>query len=124
MPISQPRLEKLPIEELKASWPRSWATWFTEVWQAVYGWRRTYFGSKTHDFGSINSQSQAVTTVTITGVRATGANVQVTPETPTDGIIVDGYVSAADTVTIRAHNYTAGALDPAQSVYNVIVYQQ
>lgn len=124
MPISEPSLKPLPVSKDQVIWPPVWGSFFTQVFQALFGWRRTFYASLTHDFGSIATQAQATQTVTVTGARSSGSNVSVTAETPTSGIIVDGYVSAADTVTIRAHNYTSGAVDPAESVYNVIVYQQ
>jgi hypothetical protein len=108
----------------EGEWSQGWRNWFTQVLGAIFGWRSTFTGVKSaHDFSSINAQSQDTTTLTITGV-SSGDAVHVTPVTPTSGILVDGYVSAADTVTIRAHNYTSGSVDPASSDYRVIVFQQ
>lgn len=129
MPISQPRLERLPVtldertKKFEASWPRSWATWFTEAWQAVLGWRVSYYATLTHDFGLIAAQSQATQTVTVTGA-AVGDSVIVRPTTAVNGIIVDGTVTADNTVTVRAVNYSSAGVDPASQVYRVIVLQQ
>ena len=127
MPISTPQLEQLGVKISKGSgtafWPRSWATWFTEVWQAVFGWKKTYTGTLTHDFGSINAQIQATQTLTLTGARV-GDAVLVRPTTAVNGIILDGTVTADNTVTVRAVNYSSGAIDPASQVYRVIVFQQ
>ena len=126
MSISQPLLEPLPVStngKPEAAWPRSWATFFTEVWQAVFGWKKTYYGTKTHDFGSINAQVEATTTLTVTGVRS-GDMVLVRPTTAVNGIITDGTVTADDTVTIRAVNYSSGAINPASQIYRVLVIQQ
>ena len=129
MPISQPRLESLPValeertKELKASWPRSWATWFTETWQALLGWRVSYYATLSHDFGLIPAQSQSTQTVTVTGARS-GDSVFVRPTTAVNGIIVDGTVTAANTVTVRAVNYSAAGIDPATQIYRITVLQQ
>ena len=126
--ISEPNLETLPVRDArgvigKADWPISWATWFTQVWQALLGWKKTYTTTLTHDFGSINTLSQATQTVTITGVRS-GDAVIVRPTTAVNGIILDGTVTANDTVTVRAVNYSSGSIDPASQVYRVLVFQQ
>lgn len=75
----------------------------------------------TLDFPSVASLGQQDLTVTVTGA-ATGNAVQVgLPAAPTSGIAWSAWVSAADTVTVRAHNYTAGAVDPASASYRVTV---
>lgn len=101
----------------------SWAGWFTQVMTALLGWKKTYTASLTHDFGSISAQSQATQTVTVTGAR-TGDAVLVRPTTAVNGIIMDGTVTAADTVTVRAVNYSSGSIDPGSQVYRVVVFQQ
>lgn len=124
--ISEPILQNLPVvgdKNKTAAWTRNWATFFTEIWRALMGWKVSYFATLTHDFGSINAQSQATQTVTVTGARSGGV-VIVRPTTAVNGIILDGTVTAADTVTVRAVNYSSGAIDPASQVYNVIVFQQ
>lgn len=87
------------------------------------GWKSSYYATLTHDFGSISAQSQATQTVTVTGVRS-GDAVLVRPTTAVNGIILDGTVTASDTVTVRAVNYSSGAIDPASQTYLVIVFQQ
>lgn len=123
MSISQPKLEPLKYLNFAIQWPRSWATWFTELWQNGLGWRKTFYETLTHDFGSINAQTEATQTVTVTGVRV-GDAVVVRPTTAVNGIILDGTVSASDTVTVRAVNYSSGSIDPAEQVYRILVFQQ
>ena len=106
-----------------AIWTQPWAAWFTSLWQSVFGWKKTYTGTLTHDFGSIATLSQATQTVTITGARS-GDAVIVRPTTAVNGIILDGTVTADDTVTVRALNYSSGAVDPASQVYRILVFQQ
>lgn len=43
------------------------------------------------------------------------------PAAPTAGFTFMGFVSAADVVTVRAHNCTAGTVDPASATYRVVV---
>lgn len=124
MPIGQPPLQStLPVMREMAVWPKPWGNFFTSLWQAIFGWSHTFSGSLTHDFGLIAAQSQSTTTLTITGV-AVGDAVIVRPTTAVNGIVLDGTVTAANTVTIRAVNYSAAGIDPASQIYNVIVFQQ
>lgn len=69
------------------------------------------------DFGSINAAASADLTITVTGA-AVGDSVSVgLAAAPTAGIVFQGFVSAADTVTIRATNITASPVDPlAQTI--------
>ena len=123
MSISSPSLQQLPVVGNKANWTRTWSTWFSEVWQALAAWTQTFTGTLTHDFGLIAAQSQATTTVTVTGARV-GDAVIVRPTTAVNGIILDGTVTADNTVTVRAVNYSAAGVDPASQTYRVIILQQ
>jgi len=78
------------------------------------------------DFASIAAGAEATLTITVAGA--------VTTNTPSvalgwsavlpDGIIVkQAHVSAADTVSIRVANVTAGAIDPAAVTCRVVVTQ-
>lgn len=87
------------------------------------GWKTTYYATLTHDFGNINAQTQATQTATVTGARS-GDVVIVRPTTAVNGIIIDGTVTADNTVTIRAVNYSSGAIDPAEQSYKILVFQQ
>jgi hypothetical protein len=76
------------------------------------------------DFPSIASQSSANLTITVTGA---GTN-SVVAVSKADGaltghIVLEAWVSSADTVTVRALNATAGAIDPATGSYRVTVFQ-
>lgn len=88
---------------------------------SYYHLTRTLSGNKTHDFGNITAVNTDTTTLTVTGAQ-TGDSVIVNPSTALEaGIVVYGYVSAADTVTIVANNPTAGAINPASRTYYVTV---
>jgi hypothetical protein len=124
MSIGVPPLKSnLPVNQEFSSWTQPWSTWFTQVFQSIFGWSKTFTSTLTHDFGSIATLSQATQTVTVTGARS-GDAVIVTPTTAVNGIVIDGTVTAVDTVTVRAVNYSSGAIDPASQAYRVIVFQQ
>jgi hypothetical protein len=75
----------------------------------------------TLDFGSISAAAQADLTITVTGA-ATGDEVIMSlPAAPTAGLVFNAFVSAANTVTIRASNITGSPVDPASASYGVIV---
>jgi hypothetical protein len=122
--IGEPPLQAtLPVQRNMAVWPKTWGNFFSELWYALRGWKRSYYATLTHDFGSINAQVESTQTVTVTGARV-GDVVIVRPTTAVNGIILDGTVTADNVVTVRAVNYSSGAIDPASQVYRVLVVQQ
>jgi hypothetical protein len=73
------------------------------------------------DFPSIPANSATNLTVTVTGA-GVGDSVSLgTPATLIGGLTVMGYVSAPDTVTVRAANSTTGPIDPASGTYRATV---
>ena len=73
------------------------------------------------NFPSISAASQADLTITVTGA-AVGDEVMMSlPAAPAAGLVFNAFVSAANTVTIRASNITASPVDPAAATYGVIV---
>lgn len=75
----------------------------------------------TLNFPSISAASQADLTITVTGA-AVGDEVMMSlPAAPAAGLVFNAFVSAADTVTIRASNITASPVDAASASYGVIV---
>ena len=122
--IGEPPIQAtLPVVRNMAVWPKTFSNWFSEIWYALRGWKKSYYTTLTHDFGNINAQTQATQTVTVTGARS-GDMVIVRPTTAVNGIILDGTVTADNEVTVRAVNYSSGAIDPASQVYRVLVIQQ
>ena len=75
----------------------------------------------TLDFPSVSAQSTQTLTATVTGAAVGDAVIVCTPAAPNAGIVFGGWVSAADTVSIRASNVTSGSIDPASATYKVIV---
>jgi hypothetical protein len=79
-------------------------------------------GSKTYDPASIADGAGDSTTVTVTGA-ALGDFVQVSFSNDLQGILLTGYVSAADTVTARFQNETGGAIDLASGTLRARVWK-
>lgn len=76
----------------------------------------------TLDFPSVSAASSQDLTITVTGA-ATGDSVFVGPPTAiTSGIHYSAFVSSANTVTVRANNFTAGAIDPASATFRATVF--
>jgi len=77
--------------------------------------------SATLDFPSIGAGAEAELTVAV-ATAITGAPVILGPPATIEaGLSWGGYVSAADTVTIRVRNDTAAAIDPASATWTVRV---
>jgi hypothetical protein len=75
------------------------------------------------DFGSIAAAGSADLTITVNGA-AVGDSVSLgLPSAPTSGIVYQAFVSAVNTVTVRATNITAGAIDPVSNTFRVTVMQ-
>ncbi len=74
------------------------------------------------DFPSVAAGASQALTVTVTGA---AANDVVSLGLPTNGfnigLMIKGYVSAADTVTVLAQNYTAAPIDPGNLSIRVLV---
>jgi hypothetical protein len=112
-----------PLQEIVGEgWTPGWSNFFTQLFAAV-GWVQSWSYKFTLDFGSVPANSQSTgLTVTIQGARQ-GDSVTVTPYSDTVGITYKGVVSANDTVSIYAINFTAGAVSPASMLYRVVVIQ-
>ena len=75
--------------------------------------------SKTHDFGSISSGGSESTTITAEGV-SLGQGLARPPwmDIDQDGVVLHGYVSAANTITVIAKNTNAGIKDlPSGTIF-------
>lgn len=76
----------------------------------------------TLNFGSVSAQSYADLTVTVNGaVSGDAVSLGVTAGAIAAGIAYTAWVSAADTVTVRAHNYTGGAVDPGSGNFKIVI---
>lgn len=81
------------------------------------------FGSAVLNSPSVNALSVQDLTVTVTGAAALDEVVLGTPA-PDAGIIYDAWVSGANTVTVRANNFTATPIDPASATFNIRVIHE
>lgn len=76
------------------------------------------YGTATLNFGSVAAVSFADLTITVNGALVGDpVSLGVPPEAVIAGVTYTGWVSANDTVTVRAQNYTAGNSDPASGVF-------
>lgn len=75
------------------------------------------------DFASIAAAASADLTVAVAGAAVGDAVSLGLPAAPTAGLVFQGFVSAANTVTVRATNITAGAVDAASATYRATVYK-
>jgi hypothetical protein len=73
------------------------------------------------DFTSISAASQASLTITVTGAAVGDEVIMALPAAPAAGLVFNAFVSAADTVTIRASNISGSPVDAAAATYGVIV---
>lgn len=73
------------------------------------------------DFGSISANTTANLTITVTGAEVGDHVWLVPPATLEDGVIHCGGVTAADTVCVRLHNTSGGAINPAAATWRATV---
>lgn len=74
------------------------------------------------NFPSISAASQADLTITVTGAAVGDEVAMALPAAPAAGIVFNAFVSATNTVTIRASNITGSPVDPAAATYSVLVF--
>jgi hypothetical protein len=78
--------------------------------------------TSTIDFSSISANTTSDSSgITVTGAAVGDAVMVGVPATIASGLVVTGYVSAADTVKVRAANVTASPIDPASGSFRVVV---
>lgn len=73
------------------------------------------------NFPSISAASQADLTITVAGAAAGDEVIMALPASPAAGLVFNAFVSAANTVTVRASNITGSPVDAAAATYGVIV---
>ena len=116
-------MNNAPIREPAGEqWSKSWAAWFQSVASAI-GWRKAFNFTFVENFGNVlaNSQSAAVTK-TIPDAQI-GDAVIVTPLDETPGLIYKGVVTAVDTVSLYACNFTAAPINPNSTTFRIVVLQ-
>ena len=78
-------------------------------------------GTAVLDFASIAADDEEELTITVTGANVGDAVSIGAPAAIDAGLLWSGYVSVADTVTVRLRNTTAGAIDPASATWKASV---
>lgn len=73
------------------------------------------------NFPEIAAASQANLTITVTGAAVGDEVILALPSGPAAGLVFNAFVSAANTVTVRASNITGSPVDAAAATYGVIV---
>jgi hypothetical protein len=79
------------------------------------------FASASLDFPSVAAAGQQELTITVTGAAVGDAVMLASPASLTAGLVATARVSAANTVTVRLSNITAGAIDPAAATWGARV---
>ncbi len=79
-------------------------------------------GTGTWNPTSLATLVSTTTTVTVNGALV-GDNVMVSFTTSLAGMILSGYVSAADTVTVVLFNATSGTLDLASGTLRILCWR-
>ena len=95
-----------------------WANSIKKLFQN-FSFKKELTNTATLDFPSVAAASHEDLTITVTGAGLSDS--VILGYTPTTGIIYTGFVSSADTVTVRATNITAGAVDPASGTFRATV---
>jgi hypothetical protein len=73
------------------------------------------------DFPSIAAQASADLSIVLSGATIGNSVHLGLPAAPQMGIIFQAFVSAANTVTVRATNITATSIDPASAIYRITI---
>ena len=77
--------------------------------------------SATLDFPSISAAGNQDLTITVTGAAVGDVVAFSLPASPNAGVVFNAWVSATDTVKIRATNVTGSPIDPSSATYRVMV---
>jgi hypothetical protein len=73
------------------------------------------------DFASIAAQSSSDLTITVPGAVITNFVVMDLPAALAPGLVFNAFVSADNTVTVRANNFTALGVNPPALTFGVLV---
>ena len=84
---------------------------------------RILAGSASLNFGNTAAQTSADLTITVTGAQPGDMLALGVPNGSVNAnSCFTAWVSAADTVTVRFNNYSAGAIDPASGTFTALVF--
>lgn len=80
-----------------------------------------FSATATLDFPSIAPNDTHVLTMTVTGAATGDVVVLGAPSTIESDLLWDGFVSSANTVSVRLHNSSGGSIDPASATWRATV---
>lgn len=103
-------------------WSPAWVAWFQQVFESIR-WRKSFNYTFAVDFPNVLANSQSAAIVKTIPDVAIGDAVLVTPEADTAGLLYKGVITAANTVSLYACNFTAAPINPAATTLRVIVLQ-
>lgn len=123
-PSQNPNLpgRSLAVEFLKIT--KEWGTWCAGVASALGYYSESLTDTASLDFPLIAAGGTQDLTVTVAGVKAADPQAVVSLGLPTGlnaGLVFHAWVSADDTVTVRATNCTAAGINPAAATFRVEV---
>jgi hypothetical protein len=107
----------------RESYTQSFAQSFRTFSDAV-GITRIARLTTTISMGTIAAGASFSTTVTLTGAQLTTDQIDIFPTTAAaepDGLLLRAFVSAADTITVRARNVTGASITPSASGYSLLL---
>jgi hypothetical protein len=81
-------------------------------------------GTASLTFGLIAAGAVAVQTITVTGAAVGNPVIVVPPVALEAGLVFSGFVSAANTVTVRLENATGSGVTPAVASWKAVVDQR
>lgn len=121
MALESPNFRTPVNERSELTFTDPWQAWISSLYQHVRR-RKTV---ATLNFPNMAAQTSSDLTVTVKGA-AIGDGVMLGP--PVASVVANScytaWVSAADEVTVRFNNYSAGALNPASGDFVVMVTKQ
>jgi hypothetical protein len=95
---------------------------FLTVGGVRYTMAKTLMATATLNFPAIAANGYEDLTMTVTGAADTDAVAMgVANGSVPGGVMYHAWVSAANTVTIRAHNTSGGAVDPASGTFRAVI---
>lgn len=98
-----------------------WSNWFTQVFVSL-PWKVGFNKVFTLTFGLVPAQSQLSLTVTVAGVRLSDS-VMVAAVNDVSGIVFTGTVTAPNTVTVYAKNFSSASVNTGSRATRIIVLQ-
>ena len=108
-------------EQVDMGWTPSWANWFQQVFECLR-WTRSFSAATTLNFPAIPAQSQSSLSFSVQGARV-GDAALLTPSVDVPGLIFSAAVTANNTISVTAKNFTTAAVDAPAISFRLIVLQ-